>query len=99
MRGTTPTHIVGLPISTDQLKTVRFIYAQRGRVVLVKTGDDIVRDGTKVQTTLTQEETFLFTCSSPVEFQVRALTLLNEALKTEVFTIPVGRCLEDVVME
>lgn len=98
MRGTTPTHTFTLGLDTALLKTVRIIYSQMGRVILVKTGDDLTLDGNEVSTTLSQEETFAFNCSKPVEIQVRALDHLGGALKTKIYTVPVGRCLEDVVM-
>lgn len=98
MRGTTPTHTFTLDLDTALLKTVRIIYAQMGRVIFVKTGDDLELDGNKVRTTLTQEETFAFNCSKPVEIQLRALDHLDKAVKTDIFTVPIGRCLEDEVM-
>lgn len=98
MRGTTPTHTFTLDLDTALLKTVRIIYSQMGRVIFVKTGGDVTLDGYNVRTTLTQEDTFCFSCSHPVEIQVRALDHLGAAVKTDVFTVPIGRCLENEVM-
>lgn len=97
-RGTTPTHTFTLPIDTALLKTVRVIYAQMGRVILVKTGDDLTLDGYEIRTTLTQPDTLAFNCSKPVEIQVRALSKFDEAMNGDIIQVPVDRCLEDEVL-
>ena len=97
-RGTTPTHTFTLPFDTSMLSQVRIVYSQMGRVVLVKTGDDITMSGTEIKTRLTQEDTFAFSCSRPVEIQVRVLTKSGEAKNSDIVEESVKRCLENEVI-
>lgn len=93
IRGTTPTHIFTLPLDTDQLDEVMILYAQSDTVLLKKTTAECTMEGKTVRTTLTQEDTFLFDCTKPVQIQVRVLTLGGEALASTIQTIAVGKCL------
>lgn len=98
-RGTTPTHTFTLPFDASILSQVRIIYAQMGRVVLVKTGEDVILSGNTVKTKLTQEETLSFNCAHPVEIQVRVLTLAGDAQNSDIIKVPVSRCLDNEVIE
>lgn len=93
-QGTTPTHTFRLPFDVSILSRVRIIYAQNGRVVLVKTGGDVTLSGNTAETKLTQEDTLSFSSSYPVEIQVRVLTLAGDVQNSDIVTVSVGRCLE-----
>ena len=97
-RGTTPTHTFTLPFDTSLLSVVRVTYAQMGRVVLTKTGEELTLEGNTVTVRLSQEETFRFNSSHPVELQVRALTADGDAINSDIVTVPVGRCLDKEVI-
>lgn len=98
-QGTTPTHTFVLPLDTSLLKTVRVVYSQCKNVIFVKTGADIILEGNKVITTLTQDDTFKLDASKVVAIQVRAFTRSNgKAINGKTKTVSVERCLEKEVM-
>lgn len=97
-RGTTPTHTFTLPFDTSLLSVVRVIYAQLCKTVLVKTGEDLDLSGNTVTVRLSQEDTLLFNCSHPVEIQIRVATAAKDVLNSDIMRVPVGRCLESVVL-
>lgn len=99
IRGTTPTHSFTLPFDTRLLSCVRIVYAQKGNVVFVKTGENVTLRENTIETTLTQEETLSLNCTSPVEIQVRVLTDDGTAMNSDIVLVPVSRCLENEVIE
>lgn len=98
-RGTTPIHTFTLPFDTSLLSQVRIVYAQMGKVILVKTGAAVKMSGNTLQTKLTQKETLAFSCNRSVEIQVRVLTKAGEAQNSDILTVSVNRCLDTEVME
>lgn len=99
MRGTTPTHVFTLPFDCSLIKAIKITYAQNDKVVLCKRDSDCVLAGSTVQTTLSQEDTFLFDCKKLVEIQIRCLTHGGEVHKSEPIIVTVGKCLDDEVLE
>lgn len=98
IRATTPTHRFTLPFDYAQyVKKILITYSQRGEIVLEKHENDVQIDGNIVSYKLTQEETKLFS-NGDVRIQVRVLTLNNEALASEQYTLPVTNVLNDEVL-
>lgn len=97
-RGTTPTHTFTLPFDTSLMSIVRVVYAQLGRVVLTKTGEDLSLSGNTVTVKLTQEDTLLFNCAHPVEIQIRVATLTGDVYNSDIVRTTVSRCLENEVL-
>lgn len=97
-RGTTPTHIFNVSIDTSTIKEVKITYAQNNEVVLVKRTKDCTIEEGKIKTTLSQEETFSFDCTSRVTIQVRVLTEDGSALISETIMRVVSECLDDEVL-
>lgn len=98
IRGTTPTHTFTLPFDVSLIKKIKIIYAQGGEQKFCKRKEDCILDGRTVQTTLTQEETFLLDCKWLVEIQVRVLTVGEDVLASLPMTATVGKCLDSEVL-
>lgn len=71
-RGTTPTNTFNVNVDLRGF-TIYISYAQRGRVVVEKTGDDLYVTEQSIETTLTQEETLKFR-PGEVRVQIRYVT-------------------------
>lgn len=95
-RGTTPTHNFAVDIDLRDAD-VYITYAQGGRTVVEKTGDAITVTATKLETTLTQEETLRF-IPGDVEMQIRYKMPDGSADASEIMTIPVKRLLKEGVI-
>lgn len=99
IRGSTPTHTFTLPIDAAQIDKLRITYAQNGKVLVTKTDADATMEGSVVQVKLTQEDTLAFKCNRDVEVQVEVLTPAGDKLPSNIIRVPVGRCLNDEVLE
>ena len=99
IRGTTPTHNFILPIDTNTIKCVRVTYAQNDKVILTKEATDCTLSGNTVSVKLTQEDTLALDCHYEVDIQVRALTLGNDALASDIYRVSVAKCLDGGVLE
>lgn len=100
IRGTTPTHTFTLPpnLNASQIKRLKIIYAQGDEPLFCKETDDCVISGDTIQTTLTQEETFMFNCKNMVQMQIRVLTVDGEVIASDEMYASVEKCLDDEVM-
>ena len=78
IRGSTPTHVFRLPISTELIKALRITYVQKQKTVLEKTEQDVTMDGTTISLRLTQEETLAFNAECRVKIQLKVLTVNEE---------------------
>ena len=94
-RGTTPTHTFTVPFDTAGILEARVIYSQQGRPVLVKT--DLTMEKNVITVRLTQEDTFRFS-PDRVDIQLRVKFPDGTVLASDIRTVPVERCLEEVVM-
>ena len=98
IRATTPTHRFTLPFDYAQyVKKILITYSQSGEIVLEKKENDVQIDGNIVSYKLTQEETKLFS-NGYVSVQVRVLTLNNEALASEKYSVHIDNVLNDEVL-
>lgn len=68
-RGTTPLNTFNVNLDLRQAR-IYISYYQRGRVIVEKTGTDLVVLETQITTELTQEETLRFK-TGPVRIQIR----------------------------
>lgn len=98
IRGTTPTHTFTLPFDASFIKCVKVIYAQNDKVIFSKETTDCTLSGNTVTTKLTQADTLAFDCHYAVQIQVRALTLGDDALASDIYTVSVGKCLDGEVL-
>lgn len=73
-RGTTPTNTFNVNVDLREA-TIYVSYAQRGRVVVEKTGHDLFVTETAIDTTLTQEETLRF---RPGEVRIQIRYVLSD---------------------
>ena len=99
IQGTTPTHTFNLPIDVSLVKNVRITYAQCETVVLQKEKGSCSFDGNSLQVKLTQEETLLFSCGSPVKIQLRIRTTGGDVLASDLIRVPCGVVLDKAVLE
>ena len=98
IRGTTPTHIFGIPFDVSNIADLRIVYAQNNTEVLVKKLTDCVVEGHTIKVTLSQEDTFKFDSSKKVQLQIRVLTLGDDVLSSDVIIIRADQCLKDEVL-
>lgn len=97
-KGTTPIHIFKLPFPTNEVGAAKATYKQGGKIILEKKLEEAVADGNSLAWKLTQEETFEFSDTKPVEIQLRVVTFDAQALATKVFTEQVYRSLDEEVL-
>lgn len=98
VKGTTPTHTFNVPLDYSSIKTVKIIYSQRDKEVLVKRTEDCTIESGKISTKLTQDDTFKFECNTIVTIQIRVLTTDGDALASDLIMVNVGKCLDDEVL-
>lgn len=100
IRASTPTHYFTLPTeyNIDNIDKILVTYAQKDKVVLEKTKEDVSFDGATFYYTLTQEETNLFEDNVFVEIQVRIKTSDGNALPSDIYHLPVKKVLNDEVL-
>ena len=83
IQGTTPTHTVVLPIDTNLIKSVLFVYSQSEKEVFSKADADVTISARGVSTKLSQEDTFAFNPYEEVKLVVRIFLNTEEALATD----------------
>lgn len=99
IRGSTPTHVFRLPISTELIKALRITYVQKQKTVLEKTEQDVTMDGTTISLRLTQEETLAFNAECRVKIQLKVLTVNEEVLASRITEVFVEQVLNEEVLE
>lgn len=98
IRGTTPTHTFEVDFDTSLIKEVKITYSQFEKVLVEKYTQDCVITEGKIETKLTQEETFLFDSTRYVYAQIRILTNDGECHSTNLIKIEVEKCFDDEVL-
>ena len=98
-QGTTPTHVFTLPFDVSKIKELKITYEQSGKEVLSKKKADCTLDGKTATVVLTQDDTFKFEQYTPLNIQVRVLTMNGEALSSDIITVQVSRALDSEVLE
>lgn len=98
-QGTTPTHTFTLPFSADTVDKAKIIYAQNGKVILIKEGDEVVIKDYELSCRLSQEDTFLFDEKYNVQIQVRVLTTAGDSLVSQIKTVCLSQCLDREVFK
>ena len=99
VRGTTPTHVFKLPFKVDLVAQAQITYAQDDIVLVEKALADCKSETDTLTVTLTQEETFKFDNTKPLQIQVRILTEAGKAMASIVKKIGVQKCLSEGVIE
>lgn len=95
IRGTTPTLQFTMPFDTSILSCLYLTLAQRGATILEKCLDDCDCNGAEVTCKLTQADTLKINAKHPVDFQVRAKTVNDDALASQIVSLSAGRILKD----
>lgn len=98
MIGTTPTHRFRCSIDPALLVCVRVIYKQKDAEVLRKETKDIKTEGDFLVVSLSQEETFLFDCTTPIKVQIRGKTSGGKVMKSNIITIKPSECFDREVL-
>ena len=102
-RATTPVNNFLFNVDPDAtFKQILITYAQRGKIILEKTKEDLTfsqtDDGYVASFRLTQKEANLFNARNSIEIQVRALSYYNEAIAFTKTTMTISDVLNDVVL-
>lgn len=83
IRGTTPTHTFGLPISKEDIKNITVTYKQDDRIIVEKGIDDVEIIGNKVKVTLTQQETLRFVAGIRAKAKIGVLGINGKKLSSK----------------
>lgn len=95
---TTPTHKFTLSVSLDKFLKVKIIYAQKDKVLFVKTLDDIVEDsGYTATITLSQEESGRFDERFPCQIQWHVQTKDGAIMASSIYETSVQKVLDGVI--
>ena len=98
IRGTTPTLEFLMPFDTGQLAEAYVTLSQNGAVVLDKALNDCQCGGQKLSVRLTQEETLKLQDEIITEIQIRARTVEDEAMASNIIRVSTGRILKEGVI-
>lgn len=74
IRGTTPTHYFGIPISKEHIKDIRVTYRQDNRNIIDKGMDSVEIVGNKIKVALSQQETLRFTAGIKAKVKIKVLS-------------------------
>ncbi len=97
-RGTTPTNTFKTNIDLTGA-TVFVTYAQGGKTVLEKAGEDLEITEEAVAVRLSQEDTLAFSASQRVSIQIRCVFPDGTACASNIMSADVGGILKDGVIE
>lgn len=98
IRGTTPKLEFTLPFDTSALAEAFVTLAQNGAVVIDKPLQDCECEGTVLRVRLTQEETLKLDSAYHTQIQIRARTVMGEALASNIHQVSTHRILKDGVI-
>ena len=98
IRGTTPTLEFVLPFDTDQLAEAFVTLSQNGGVVIDKALTECNCNRNELSVRLTQDETLKLKCDCVTEIQIRAKTLEDDAIASNIIRVNTGRILKDGVI-
>lgn len=98
IRGTTPTHVFGVPFQAAEIAALQVIYAQGGRAVLTRTKPNCTVTDGEISLTLTEAETFRFEAGTPVQLQLRIKTVTGEIFATRIHTVALTDALSEVTL-
>lgn len=97
-RGATPLHTFEIPLDASMIEDIYITYAQNDIEVIRKDRTDCEFENLTVKTKLTQEETLKLSSSSPVQIQIKILTVTGDVLVSDEIVIRVKKCLNNEVM-
>lgn len=97
-RGTTPVNVFNVDVDLTGC-TVWLTYAQQGRVVIEKTGEELDITADQITTTLTQEETLRLNEGCMVEIQLRYIRSDGFSDASNIITVSIGKILKDGVIK
>ena len=97
-RFTTPHFIFKLPFDTSKIKSLKVYLQQAGELILEKTHEHCTVEETEIKLRLSQEETALFDCTKYARVQLHILTVDDEAMVSQIYTVNVGECLGSEVI-
>ena len=96
-RGTTPTNTFTVDTDLTAAVAVYVTYKQGNQVLVEKNIDDLTITSTKVEVTLTQEDTLAFAQGS-AQIQIRAKFGDGAAIASNIIVAPVDQILKDGVI-
>lgn len=70
-QGSTPTHKFSTPYEKNEVERAIITYCQNGRIVLEKSGEEIVIENNSITANLTQEDTLSFDEMGDVKMQIK----------------------------
>lgn len=88
-RGTTPIHVIKVPVSTVKIKDLIITYKQGKNVILEKRINDVEFGDKSVKLKLTQQETLLFSARTVASGQIKIKTVSNDVWASKEFQFAV----------
>lgn len=98
MRGTTPRLTFDLPFETSKLVVAYITLVQNGETVIEKTLNDCIIGDKSIHVQLTQEETLSLSPAYSVKVQFRGKTIFGDAIKSDIYSIPLTGLLKEGVI-
>lgn len=98
IQGTTPKHNFKIPFDVSLVDDVKIIYKQGEEILLEKRKADCTMENMTISTKLTQEDTFKFKVGKVLKIQLRVLTTTKDSLVSQIFPLPVYKCLDSEVL-
>lgn len=95
IRGTTPTIVFNLPFSADTVSNCEVYFSQADNLIVTKTYEDCVLEGTTLSVTLSQADTLLFDEEEKLEMQIRFVFTTGAVDATNIIKSKVGKILKD----
>ena len=94
-RGTTPTQVFELPISTNELLGATVTFKQNGKVLVKKKSNQCVFENNYIITSLSQEESLLFMPDKVAKVQLKVLANNNKVFASPSYRLGVEEILEE----
>lgn len=98
IRGTTPKLIFSLPFNINTLKNLFITFNQNNKTILEKTLDDCELKGNKIVLSLSQEETLTFNSKENIKIQLKAKTIDEDVIASNIIITSIGEILKEGVI-
>ena len=97
-RATTPTFAYELPEPADNYSEIKIVMSQNNRMLVTRTKQELVIDGSTVRFTLTQPESNLFSAGKLAQIQMRVMHNSGNVSATDVKNVIVKNVLDDSIL-
>ena len=97
-QGATPTHKFHTPYPKDFVESAIITYEQNDKIVLEKTGDELIVEDNSISAELTQEDTLSFSDDCDVKIQLKVKSQNGSVIPSKIIYATVDEVLNKEVM-